>query len=179
MGFGYPRVTDMQVMMRNCALDLFVGDCIGEGSSRSVFELAREPNKVLKMEYAGKTFHNVIEWKIWQAVRDTPVADWFAECYEIDCWGGALIQRRADVFESEKAFLQALERTRAGHVPDIFDDVRYNNFGLIAEVVVCVDYGYSHIFDRLRNELLIEGGWMAFDPPEPTSETTRQLALDL
>lgn len=179
MNVAFPRITDTQVMLRNCALDLFVGNSIGEGSSRCVYELEREPDKVLKIEYAGKTFHNIIEWKIWEAVAGTQVCDWFAACYEIDCWGSALIQQRADVFQSEREFTRALNRTRAGHIPAIFDDVRYNNFGLIDDVVACVDYGYSHLFDRVRKELMIEEGWIKIDPAQFEYKPECQLALDL
>ena len=175
----YPRVTDQLSQTRNCALDLFVGDCIGEGSSRSVYELEREPDKVLKVEYAGGTFHNIMEWKIWQAVRDTPINDWFAECYEIDSWGTALIQRRADIFSSEREFEQALQERRGGVLPQFLCDIRYNNFGLIAENVVCVDYGITAVFETITQITLQEFGYVVSGPAEITPPAPRQLALNL
>lgn len=164
-------ITSEVPLLKDCALDLFVAEQIGRGAYRSVYGVKHDPTLVLKIEYCGGSFHNITEWNVWEAVKDTPVSDWFAPCIEIDAWGSALFQRKVEVFETEKEFRDAVNMTRGGVIPSMFDDIRFNNFGLLDGRVVCMDYGLNHAFKRMGREMMIEAGYLVPDPPSPYDYT--------
>jgi hypothetical protein len=132
-------IYDEIVQLKNCALELFVGNLLGDGSYRRVYDMRHEPEHVLKIQY-GPGHHNAMEWEIWQAVKGTKWERWFAPCVRIDSWGSALIMKKATVFENEPDFLEKVKR-----VPTFFDDVRWTNWGMIDGRPVCIDYGYTHL----------------------------------
>jgi hypothetical protein len=76
-----------------------------------------------------------MEWQVWQAVRDTPAAVWFAECFDIDSSGRALTQART------QPFTEAEFKSEVRELPSFFDDIHWGNFGKIGERIVCHDYG--------------------------------------
>jgi len=180
-----PAIFDEVQQLKNCVLELFVGiDPIGEGNSRRVYTLTRDDSLVLKIEYTGKTFHNPVEWLVWNEVKDWPINDWFAPCIAIDSWGSALLQRRTQPFESEKDFNEALRRTRGGRLPEILADTHYHNFGLLNDQVVCHDYGYHRFLRQGAQAMCQELGYLQFDEPADTVKTHRfnqegQLHFDL
>lgn len=133
-------IYDAQAQLKNCALELFVGDCLGEGSFRRTYALKQDPSHVLKLQY-GPGHDNALEWELWHAVKDTKWAKWFAPCERIDSWGSALIMRRAEPFENERDFLAKVKR-----VPSFFDDVKWSNWGMLDGRPVCVDYGITFLF---------------------------------
>lgn len=171
--------------LKTSSLRLFVGDCIGSGASRRVYEVAHDKTLVLKVEHAGRCFHNATEWLIWEVLRDWPIADWFAPCIEIDSYGNAMLQKRTEPFQSEKDFRLALQRTRAGIIPDVFSDIHYGNFGMLNGVVTCHDYGYHGFFEKVARDLSIDAGYIAYDSPVEDDGERRdwtkkgQYALDL
>jgi hypothetical protein len=146
------------------ALEIFVGPRIGSGASRNVYSLRLDPEKVLKVEYAGGTFHNVTEWQVWNAVVDTPIEHYFAPCHGIDQQGNVLIQSRTEVFQSEKSFMRAIEAQHGGTIPSFFDDVHYGNFGEIDGQVVCHDYGYNHFLKEA-----VTMSWRSMQPDDGTT----------
>ena len=170
--------------IKDCILELLVGESLGEGASRSVYSLEERPDIVLKVERTGHTFHNPTEWMVWHEVKDWPIADWFAPCIEIDSWGTALLQRRTEPFENERAFREALRRTRGGLLPTVFADTHYHNFGMLNGQVTCHDYGYHKMYHGGARAMCEELGYIKYDPPEANVETHRvdngdQYALDL
>lgn len=179
------NIFDEQVAVKNCVLELFVDvEPIGEGASRRVYTLPMDDTLVLKLEYTGKTFHNSVEWLVWNEVKDWPIADWFAPCVSIDSWGSALLQRRTQPFACEQDFKDAMQRTRGGYLPTIFADTHYDNFGLLNDLVVCHDYGYHRMLRNGAQMMCQEMGYMQFDPPADQVKTHRnnakgQLSLDL
>jgi hypothetical protein len=130
---------------RDSIIQFFVGDRIGKGASRSVYHLYFDPCCVLKVEHRGGTFHNVMEWKVWEAVKDTDIADWFAPCMNIDSMGNVMTQKRTVPFRDADEFNQAIEKYRGGMIPSFLDDIHYGNFGWLDGMPVCHDYGYNNI----------------------------------
>jgi hypothetical protein len=68
------------------ALNFWVDKQIGSGAFRRVYSLGSK-EMVLKLEYSGKEFCNVLEAKVWWAVKDTPLEEWFAPVIDIDHHG--------------------------------------------------------------------------------------------
>lgn len=170
--------------VKNCILELLVGDVLGEGASRAVYALPSDPTLVLKVEHSGRTFHNPTEWLIWEEVRGWPISDWFAPCLSIDSWGTSMTQRRTIPFESEEDFKLALKNTRGGRIPSVFSDTHYHNFGMLNGSVTCHDYGYHKMLEGGARAMCEELGYINIDPPPPAVKTHRkrrntQLELDL
>lgn len=139
---GHHYIQGERTDLKDAALDLFVGRCIGTGWSRHVYELIGQPDKVMKIEHSNRFFSNAMEWRVWDLLKDTEHAIWFAPCYQISFSGTALIQGRTEPF-SEESFRAVVE------LPDFLDDVHWGNFGIFEGRVVCHDYG--------RNNLLLLG----------------------
>lgn len=140
-------ITDLSKNGKNAVLGLFVGDRLGSGSYRHVFELRTDPTCVVKVEHSGVEFCNVVEWQVWKAVEHTPVEEWFAPCLSIDLLGLALIQKRTRPFVDEAHFREELSRTRGlsdSELPPFFDDIHFANFGMLDGRVVCHDYGFNN-----------------------------------
>ena len=117
--------------IKNSILYAFVGDQIGSGASRDVFEVEHDKTIVMKVERTGRTFHNQTEWLVWKEVKDWPIAEWFAPCTGIDGYGNVLFMKRTEPFDCEKDFKAAVTKTRGGVIPKVFDDVHYANFGML------------------------------------------------
>ena len=118
---------------------LFLGERIGSGMSRTVYAHGADPSLVVKHESGGGSFQNVLEWTVWEAVKDSPMARWFAPCVSISPNGLFLVQKRA-TFPPRDEYPEK--------VPAFFTDLKYGNFGRIDGQFVCVDYG---TFNLVRN----------------------------
>jgi hypothetical protein len=159
--------------IKEYALNLFVGKRIGRGAFRRVY--AVDKYRVLKVEYTGREFCNMMEAKVWHYVRDTPLEDWFAPVLEIEPMGVAMLQSRTQPFDSEADFKKALEETRGGILPLFFDDVHYGNFGMLDGRVVCHDYGFNHFLKSAVSSYSEDPDFPKAEP-EPKDD---QLALPL
>lgn len=168
--------------LKNSVMSMFVGDKIGSGSSRDVYNVLHDQSLVMKVETSARTFHNQTEYLIWQEVRDWPISDWFAPCVAIDSYGNVLFQKKTKGFDSERDFRAAITRTRGGVIPKVFDDIHYANFGLLNGAVTCHDYGYHGFFEQVARDMSIAAGYIKFDKEELTDfDVTQegQLILDL
>jgi hypothetical protein len=125
--------------IRDAVLDLFVGECLGTGWSRHVYALKGDDTKVIKVEHSHKFFSNIMEWKVWEAVRDTPAAAWFAPCHYVSHDGLALVQARTVPLTKEQ-FAELVE------LPDFLSDTFFANFGYLDGRVVCHDFGRHNFF---------------------------------
>lgn len=177
-------ILQQQGRIKDCVVALFVGDLIGEGASRSVYELLGNDSHVLKVERTGLTFHNQTEWLIWDEAKDWVIADWFAPCVSIESWGTALVQKRTKPFETLNEFRDALQKTRGGLLPKIFSDTHYENFGMLNDRVVCHDYGYNRMIRTGIESMCEQLGFFEYDKPEEYIRSHRnhkegQLYLDI
>lgn len=179
------QVEDEGALLKNSALRLMYGECIGSGASRRVYSVLHDDTLVLKVEHSGKTFHNQTEYLIWEEIKSWPISDWFAPCVDIDGYGNVLLQKRTQPFDCHDDFKAALTKTRGGVIPAVFDDIHYGNFGMYDGRVTCHDYGYHRFFHQIAREMSIEAGYIQLDDEEqgvlePHDFTEGgQLALDL
>jgi hypothetical protein len=133
-------ISDERSDLKDAALSLVVGECVGTGYQRHVYAIKGRNDLVMKIEHS-QAFNNVTEWLVWQAVKGTPNAKWFAPCFEISHDGKALIQSRTQVF-TRTSFIEAVSS-----IPVFFDDVHYGNWGMLDGHPVCHDYGYNHFIE--------------------------------
>lgn len=137
--------------------DLFnfiTGPEIGEGANRIVYEYEPNPKShVIKFEPAG--FQNVREFEIWQEIKDTKHAKWFAPCVQISPCGVFLIQERTEPIP--KAEYPEL-------VPKFLFDRKYKNYGVIKKPskkrqFVCHDYGTFSLVNGYSDKLVKADWW--------------------
>jgi hypothetical protein len=127
------------------ALRLLCGEHLGGGMSREVYACALMPEYVVKVETDARRFQNVMEWEVWQRVKDTPASRWFAECRWISPSGVVLIMERTRV-PGPKDY--------PSKVPVWFTDLKRQNWGMAKsnksgkEFLVCHDYGTSLVIEN-------------------------------
>lgn len=138
--------------------NLIIGERIGAGQYRQVYESELDKNVVYKFETGATTFENTFEWEVWQAVKDNrQVARWFAPCLHISPCGMVLIQARCAVPPESKY---------PAKVPKCFTDLKRENWGLYKGRLVCMDYGARStliIFDGLDGKLKKAKWWSEKD----------------
>lgn len=136
------HIHDLPTTARDMA-SLFIGKRLGSGMSRTVYEHELDKTCVVKIESGGNRFQNVLEWEVWQTVKDTKFAKWFAPCIDISPNGIILIQKKADLIPKSQY---------PKSIPRFFMDTKFENFGMIGKQFVCFDYGTAHI-DALNRSL--------------------------
>lgn len=134
------HILDEPLKLRDQAINLFVGRCLGQGAYRRVYELKHAPDLVIKLEYSHD-FQNTQEWLAWQELEHTPWGQWVAPCVSIDEFSGALIQKRAPDLTDE-------QWNALGKYPSIFADAGRRNWGWYEDRPVLRDYGLNHIMSR-------------------------------
>lgn len=130
--------------------DMFLGDAMGYGTFRHVFNHATNPDAVVKLENGAQSFHNIAEWQVWQSVKDTELAKWFAPCISISASGTVLVMQRAKPVSVDE--LPKL-------VPVFFTDLKAENWGLIGKRYVCVDYGLHLLHERGMTKRMRRAYW--------------------
>ena len=113
------------------AFRFILGEKIGEGESRAVYDYAFDKNWVIKVALKFP-FDNVLENDIWHIVKNSEDAKWFAEVRWISPSGHLLLQRKTN------PCTEIPEK-----IPDFFTDIKSANFGYIGKQFVCHDYAYS------------------------------------
>jgi hypothetical protein len=127
--------------VKDAALCVLVGEKLGSGVFRDVYEINGRPDVVLKLEDRGGEFCNVMEWKLWTDAQGTEAEKWLAPCTELSGLGGrALVMRRTQPMTEE--VWAALE------VPAFFNDLKADNWGLLDGRPVCHDYAHSNVLLR-------------------------------
>lgn len=119
---------------------MILGAEIGIGQYRRVWSCELNDERVFKVETGDCDFSNVQEWDVWQRIKDTKLARWFAPCYAIGPCGVWLLQHRTTALDPHHL---------PKRVPAFFTDLKLSNWGRIGDRVVCHDYG---------NNLLMENG---------------------
>lgn len=124
-------------------LEFFLGNLIGDGSSRWVFDY--DKNTVLKVE-KGDWHANTIEWDTWMGVKYTKWEKWFAPVLNISDNGRLLwMQKCNKLYEQPK------------RLPTFLGDVRLNNLGELNGRIVCIDYSINNfISNGLKNSKILK-----------------------
>ena len=85
---------------------------------------------VLKVDKNGES-ENKNEWRVWNQIKNTDKAAWFAPC--VDLTKDGLIMVRTYPLD---------RRGYPDEVPGFFGDIKYRNFGILNGIFVCHDYQY-------------------------------------
>lgn len=133
-------------------LNCLCGKMLGDGMGRKVFELPITNGKwCVKFEDdANRVFQNVEEWSVWQSVKDTAFAKWFAPCYWISPNGKVLVMRQTQMMRSEEY---------PDKIPNFFTDLKFSNFGLLDGNFVAHDYGVHLINQKGLTSRMITAHW--------------------
>lgn len=116
----------------------FLGDKLGEGAFRKVYDMYFRDDLVIKVakDYGGIE-SNINEWQLWcrctQGEFYDPLKQWLAPCVTISTCGKYLVQRKAEPI-TDRALLPTI-------VPACMTDLKLNNLGMYDGRVVFVDYG--------------------------------------
>lgn len=111
---------------------LCLGDKLGEGAYRAVFEFDLIPNSVIKITTATEV--NVIEFNVWNQLKKTQYSKWFAPCLFISPCGHFLIQKRVRPIKDGDKLPKKL--------PAVFTDIKKANWGWLGKRLVCHDYQF-------------------------------------
>lgn len=110
--------------------ELLFGAALGIGIHRKVGVFRPDPSLVIKCAIECPNI-NVLEEEIWQMVKETNIAKWFAPCVEISPCGIFLLQKRVEM--RPKGEYPKL-------IPSFFGDTKYTNYGWLNGQFVCCDY---------------------------------------
>jgi hypothetical protein len=113
------------------AKGVLLGERLGIGSARKVYQCRIDPGLVVKIEKGGRSFQNVNEWEAWSFLGKKH-CHWLAPCLHISSCGAILIQKRAEPIR--KGDLPK-------RIPSFLRDIKLENFGMIDGRLVCIDYG--------------------------------------
>lgn len=136
------------------AIDLYkslIGDKIGEGEYRKVYNHATNPNMVVKIQTDLGRSSNVIEWEMWSRLRFAPdnIKRWFCPIEHCSVHGHILIQRKCQTYNVPQP----------KKLPHFLADVKQSNFGILDGKLVCFDYDftiYSLMQECMNGKLMIE-----------------------
>ena len=119
-------------------LSLFIGERIGKGSTREVYEHYSDPSLVIKIEDNAHSFCNVTEHIVWERLEFSTVGKFLAPIEHISVCGSVVLQKRTTPIGDKKL---------PKKLPKFFTDLKKENWGIYGNRVVCHDYG--HVFTKL------------------------------
>ena len=118
-----------------------VGEKIGTGCYRSVYEYNLDSKYVIKIEPLN-TNCNITEYLLWNEIRGLTgelawVKDWFAPVKWMSPNGRVLVMERTK---------QDYKKKKPTEIPKFMWDVKEDNFGWLGKKYVCHDYGQFYNF---------------------------------
>lgn len=117
------------------AYNLLIGNYIGEGEYRTVYECCLRDDLVAKIEKPEKrhAFANVHEFSIWQEYKEIEaVRMWLAPIYIMsDC---------AQILLQSKVSSVPVDFVWPDKLPSFLGDIKRENFGWFENRLVCIDY---------------------------------------
>lgn len=118
------------------SFNLLCGKKIGEGIHRVVFECRLLPHLVVKVEKDDDVFRyfaNPLEMQLWCDYAGVKsISKWLAPCEFLSPDGRVMLQRKADPVPSYYKLPKK--------IPAFLTDIKRENFGIIDERLVCLDY---------------------------------------
>ena len=116
---------------------MMVGEVLGSGEFRIVYEHAHRDDLILKFEPNSQSFQNIAEWEFWEENRDDKkVARWLAPCEFISPCGIILAQKKTT--EPERSQYPSM-------IPEFLVDLKRKNFGMLDSKLVAHDYGMHNV----------------------------------
>jgi hypothetical protein len=139
---------------------MLFGERLGGGLAREVYEyLPNKETTVIKVENSMGSFQNVMEWELWNELKDTPLRRWIAPCIRISSNGMYLMMERTTPPPSNYRWPKK--------IPAWLNDRKRENFGLWKGRLVCHDYGIMHksfIHGVNLNRMASARWWNASEP---------------
>ena len=117
----------------------FLGQRLGCGIGREVYEFLPDRSKVAKVETTTQSFQNIREWETWSELADTPHAKWLAPCRLISPCGIVLLMDRTEPVR---------ERDMPARLPAWLSDLKRENYGILKGRFVCHDYGLNLLINH-------------------------------
>lgn len=140
-----PAVHPLASWTPNIAEDLFslfVGKKVGIDVARDYYLCAFDSRYIIKVERLMGSFQNIKEWQCWQAIQNSRYRNLFAPCKSISPNGFVLVQERTS------PMLPGIE------IPydfSMFDEIDYDNFGVIDGRVVAHNYALTGLLEKVLN----------------------------
>lgn len=129
---------------------LVLGNLLGYGTTRAIYQHALDPGLIVKIEDGAQSFCNIAEWSVWEAVKETALARWFAPAVAISQSGTVIVMKRCEPLRPD----ELPER-----IPAFFTDVKAENWGLFEGRPVCLDYGYHLMLERGMTKAMRKANW--------------------
>ena len=121
-------------------LAFMLGERLGTGQYRVVYQANWDPDLVVKIEHyaSERVFSNVCEWTIWNELKAFgKPRKWLAPCHFISQDGNFLVQRKVEPLTKPEQMPKK--------IPAFLQDCHLGNFGLYEGRVVCHDYAFTHL----------------------------------
>lgn len=141
---------DFKTAIARDLLNMVLDDMIGEGQFRCVYPWLLNENWVCKIERVSGHFSNVQEWDVWERVKETKLAQWFAPVHQISGCGILLLQSRTKPVEAHELPKQ---------IPAFFCDLKAANWGRLGKRVVCHDYGNNLLMEKGMTTRMKKAVW--------------------
>lgn len=145
---SYPFVNSRTIQLD--LYDCILGEEIGRGAARIVYQHRTDPTLVVKVEHQGGSFQNVREAEFWWEVAETKWKKWFAPVVYVSGCGTVIIQKKCESLEKKKY---------PKRVPQFFTDKKYDNFGMLDGKFVCFDYGTMPFVSDFKDRL-VKSNWL-------------------
>jgi hypothetical protein len=130
--------------------DMVIGESLGAGAFREVFAWELDPTLVVKFETAAGSFSNVREHDVWERIRDTELAKWFAPVVRISSCGSVLLMKRTKPITTAEL---------PDKVPAFFTDLKRDNWGRLGKQIVCHDYGNHLLLEKGMTSRMRKANW--------------------
>jgi len=124
-------------MINDSMLQMFTTHKLGSGSTRSVYQLRENKNRVMKVCDEINADANVIEWNIWCDFCKTKEGKrWLAKCYYTTDNRRVMIQEKLTVITDKN------DPRLPKKIPRFLTDTKVTNWGVDKKGrVKCLDYG--------------------------------------
>jgi hypothetical protein len=131
--------------------NMLLGELLGSGASRYVFQHATHKNRVVKIDMSDWNA-NVTEYQVWQRIQYVKrINKWFAQCPQMSRCGRILIMEKVDMNRGISAYPKM--------VPSFFTDIKWANFGFIGKQLVCCDYASNLLMEEGMKVKLVKAEW--------------------
>jgi hypothetical protein len=131
-------------------LDFVCGARIGDGMTREVYRYNPSETLVIKIELETSHYQNISEWQVWDHIKDTKFAKWFAPCHSISECGRFLLMKYAEPIAAIRL---------PAEVPAFFTDLKPANWGVYNKHPVALDYGKHLMLERGMTSRMRRADW--------------------
>lgn len=132
--------------------DYLLDDELGVGLQRRVFKKYQSNDSVIKLE--ANPCQNITEYEVWDKVKDTEFAKWFAPVLGISEYGHLLEMVRTRPVRIEEM---------PQKIPAFFTDMKIENWGMLDGRIVCHDYGIHLLIEKGLTKRMIKAKWWSYN----------------